>query len=409
MLDIDKIRADFPFFDKHKDEVYFDNGATSLKPKSVIDRINDYNAYESCSNHSTDYKLVYDLNEEIEHVRELCSKFINANRKEEIVFTSGSTMSSNMIALSYGLNNLIKDDVILSSYAEHASNILPWFNVSKKTGAQIKYVEFDKGGIFNLDKFKECFKKYKNIKVVSLAYTSNVLGYTLPIKEITKISHDNGALVICDAAQAIQHERIDVKDLDVDFLHFSGHKMFGPTGMGVLYGKYNLLDSLEPLFYGGSSNARYDKELNLTLKDTPHKFESGTLNISSILGFGKAIEYINSIGFDTISKYEKDLNNYLFSEMSKLDNVVIYNKQTNNSIISFNVKEIFAQDIASYLGSKGIYVRSGNHCAKLLHNLIGTDDTVRASLSFYNTKEEIDKLVNTLKNIDIKDVIGTII
>lgn len=409
MFDVKKVREDFPFINNHQNEVYFDNAATSLKPKSVIDRINHYNSYESCNNHSTDYKLVYDVNIEIENIRQLCADFIGAKRKEEIVFTSGATYSSNLLALSYGLNNLKEGDVILTSYVEHASNILPWFNVSNKTHANIKYIEFDKGGIFNLNKFKDCFKNNKNIKVVVLAFTSNVLSYTLPIKEISKIVHDNNAILICDAAQAIQHTNINVNDLDVDFLYFSGHKLFGPTGVGVLYGKYDLLKNLDPLFYGGGSNARFDKELNITLKDCPYKFESGTSNISSIFGLGKAIEYINCIGLENINQYENELNKYLFKRMNELDNIIIYNQDTKNSLISFNVKNIFAQDTASYLGTKGIYVRSGNHCAKLLHNLIGTDDTVRASLSFYNTKDEIDKLIDALKDIDVSKVLGTII
>lgn len=408
MFDVNKIRKDFPFFNKNADGIYFDNSATSLKPQIVIDRINYYNSYESCSNHSTDYKLVYDLNKEMEDVRVKVGKFINADTKE-IVFTSGSTYSSNLIALSYGMNNLNKGDVILTSFIEHASSVLPWFNVSKKTGAEIKYFDFNNNLQFDLDKFKKTFELYNNIKVVVVAETSNVLSYTLPIKEICNIAHEHDAIVVCDCAQSAPHLKIDVKDSDVDFLFFSAHKMCGPTGVGVLFGKYDLLNNMDPVFYGGASNARFDKDMNIILKDSPYKFESGTVNISAILGFGKAIDYINSLGHDNIRQYENDLNKYLFDKLSKLDNIVIYNKLTNNSIISFNVKDIFAQDVASYLGTKGIYVRSGNHCAKLLHNLIGTDDTIRASLYFYNTKEEIDKLVDVLSDLTIGKVIGTVL
>ena len=407
MFDVKKVREDFPFFKRNIDGIYFDNGATSLKPKCVIDRINDYNSYESCSNHSTDYKLVYELNKEMEDVRKKIAKFINAN-ENEIVFTSGSTHSSNLLALSYGMNNYNSNDSILTSYVEHASSILPWFNVSKKTGASIKYFDFDENFKFNLDNFKKAFND-SSIKVVVIAQTSNVLSYTLPIKDICKIAHEHNAIVICDCAQSAPHLKIDVKDSDVDFLFFSAHKMIGPTGIGVLYGKFDLLDKMDPLFYGGSSNARFDKDKNIILKETPHKFESGTLNISAILGFGKAIDYINSLGQDNIREYEEELSKYLIDKLSKLDNIIIYNKLTNNSVISFNVKDIFSQDVASYLGTKGIYVRSGNHCAKLLHNLIGTDDTVRASLYFYNTKEEIDKFVQVLSEVSIDKVIGTVL
>lgn len=407
MLDIKKVREDFPFINKHSNEIYFDNGATSLKPKSVIERVNYYNAYESCNPHSTDYKLVYDINKEIENVRSKVAKFINADTNE-IVFTSGSTYSSNLVALSYGLNNLGKDDCILTSYIEHASDVLPWFNVSKKTGAEIKYIEFNEDISIDISKLEKIFKENK-IKIVALAYTSNVLSYVLPIKEITKIAHKYGAIVVCDCAQSVQHSRIDVKDLDVDFLFFSGHKILAPTGVGVLYGKYDLLNKMEPVIYGGGSNARFDKDKNLILRDTPFKFESGTANISAILGFGKAIDYINEIGLDNIIEYTHELSKYFLEKINKLDNVIVYNKLTKNSTVSFNIKGIFSQDTASYLGTKGIYVRSGNHCAKLLHNLIGIDDTVRASLYFYNTKEEIDRFIEVLSEITIDKVIGTVI
>lgn len=408
MFDVNKIRNDFPFLKRNTNSIYFDNSATSLKPQVVIDRINDYNSYESCSNHSTDYKLVYDLNKEMEEVRNKVANFINADSRE-IVFTSGSTYSSNLIALSYGMNNLSKDDVILTSYIEHASSVLPWFNVSKKTGAKIKYFDFDENIQFDLNKFKKSFDENKSIKVVVVAETSNVLSYTLPIKDICKVAHEHGAIVVCDCAQAAPHLKLDVKDSDVDFIFFSAHKMCGPTGIGILFGKYSLLDKMDPVFYGGASNARFDKDMNIILKDTPNKFESGTVNISAILGFGKAIDYINSLGQENIRQYENELSKYLFDKLSKLDNIIVYNKLTNNSIVSFNVKNIFAQDVASYLGTKGIYVRSGNHCAKLLHNLIGTDDTIRASLYFYNTKEEIDRFVEILNDITIDKVIGTVL
>ena len=272
MLDVMKIRKDFPMFE-NTNIVYLDNAATTFKPYSVIDAINYYYTHESVNIHRGDYDLSYQVSNEYENTRDKVASFINSNRKE-VVFTSGASASLNLVAYGYGLSKLKKGDVILTTEAEHASNILPWFKVAEVTGAKIEYVPLLADGKFTLDNFKNAM--HENVKVVTMANVSNVLGYILPMKEITAIAHQYGAVVICDGAQSVPHIKMDVKDLDVDFLAFSGHKMLAPTGAGVLYGKYELLQSMQPFMLGGGSNARFDICGNILLKDAPHKFEAGT-------------------------------------------------------------------------------------------------------------------------------------
>ena len=308
--------------------------------------------------------------------------------------------------LRAGQKFLKEGDVILSTEAEHASNILPWFKVSEVTGAKISYIPLDDDGRFNLDKYKECFKE--NVKVVTLAHVTNVLGYILPIKEIVKIAHEHGALVAVDGAQSVPHTKTDVIDMDIDFLSFSSHKMCGPSGVGVLYAKYELLEKMDPFMLGGGSNARFDICGNLKLKNPPYKFESGTPCIEGVLGLKCACEYLMDIGMDNIEKYNKELLMYFNKKMSELDNVEIYNKNSD-CIMTFNVKNVFAQDAAAYLNSKHIAVRAGNHCSKILLNVIGASETIRASVYFYNTKEEIDRFVEVVKDITVENCIGVVI
>ena len=408
MFDVRKIRNDFPMIVNNPKMIYFDNAATSFKPQVVIDKVNEYYTRFNTNIHRGDYDISFKISNEYESVRNTIKDFINANSPKEIVFTSGDTASINTIAYGYALNKLKKGDVILTTQAEHASDILPWFSVCEKTGAQIKYIELNDDGTFNMENYLNCFND-NNIKMVAITYVSNVLGYEYPIKEITKIAHKNNAIVTVDAAQAVAHLKIDVKELDVDFLSFSSHKMCGPAGVGVIYGKIHLLNEMTPLFLGGGSNARFDNKGQLLLKEAPYKFEAGTANIEGVLGLNEAVKYLNSLTMDEIHSYIKKLTEYLISKLSKLDNVIIYNLKTDTGIVSFNVKDIFAQDVGSYLNSQGICVRSGNHCAKILHNVIGVNESIRVSLYFYNTKEEIDKLVDVIKDITLEKCIGAVI
>ncbi len=403
MFNVEKIRNDFPMI-KNAGCIYFDNSATSFKPQCVIDRVSEYYTNENCNIHRGDYDLSVKVSKEYDDTRKTIKKFINCRDKNEIVFTHGATSSLNTVAYGYGLSHLSKGDVILTSQVEHASNILPWFRVSDLTEAEIRYIPFDEDAKFNLEKYEECFKDRK-VKIVSLTYVSNVMGYKYPMKDIVRIAHKYGALVNCDGAQAVPHMKVDVEDLDVDFLSFSSHKMCGPAGIGVLYAKYKLLQDMDPVWLGGGSNARFKSDKELILKESPDKFESGSPCIEGVLGLDVAARYLMDIGMENIEAYESELSEYLVHRLSELKNVHIYNRNTDTAIVSFNVDGIFAQDTACYLNANKFALRSGNHCAKLLIDLIGTNESVRASLYFYNTKEEIDRFVECLKDITLEKCI----
>lgn len=408
MFNIEDIRKDFPMIQNNKDLLYFDSAATSFKPQCVIDEVINYYSKYNTNIHRGDYDISFMVSKQYDETRKTIKEFINAKSEKEIVFTSGDTQSLNTIAYCYGLANLNKGDVILTSQVEHASNILPWFEVSKSTNAQIKYIDLNKDATFNIDNYIKCFEN-NNIKIVSLTYISNVMGYVYPIKQISKIAHEHGAIVVVDGAQAIPHIKVDVQDLDCDFLTFSSHKMCGPAGIGVLYGKFELLDSIKPLLYGGGSNARFDNCGNIILKNTPEKFEAGTPNIEGVLGLNRAAKYLMSIGMDNIDNYCKELTKYFIEKLSKLENVEIFNLDSSAGIVTFNLKGIFAQDAAAYFNSKGIAVRTGNHCAKLLLNIIGASETIRASMYFYNTKQEIDKFIEVIKDTTIEKCVDVVL
>lgn len=408
MFDVDKIRADFPMIKNHPDLVFLDSSATSYKPQCVIDAVNNFYTNNTTNIHRGDYDISYYVSKQYDETREVIKKFINAKEANEIVYTSGATESLNTVAYGYGLTHLKKGDVILTTLQEHASDILPWFDVAKKTGAIIKYIPLNEVGKIDLEGYKNCFKD-NNIRIVVLTYVSNVLGYKNPIKEICKIAHEHQAIVSVDGAQAVPHIKVDVTNDDIDFLSFSGHKVLGPSGIGVLYGKMNLLEETSPLMMGGGANSRFDKEGNILLQKVPLKFEAGTPNIEGVLGLKSAIEYINDIGIEKIEAYDKELLTYALNKLKTLNNLIIYNLESDCSIISFNVKGIFAQDVATYLNKNNIAVRSGNHCAKILHNVTGTNESIRASLYLYNTKEDIDKLYDVLKDVTLYKCIGAII
>lgn len=381
-----------------QDIIYFDNGATTFKPQEVIDSVLDYYKNYSANAHRGDYDISYKVDLKYEDVRDKVKEFINASEKEEIIFTSGTTMSLNLVATAFFEKYLEPGDEVLITKTEHASNVLPWFNLANKIGVVIKYIDLDQDYHVTVDNFKRAITN--KTKVVSLAYITNVIGDKRPLKEISKIAHENNIFVCVDAAQAIAHTNIDVQDLDVDFLAFSAHKMYGPTGVGVLYGKKELLDEANPYMLGGGMNESFDSEKEVLLKSLPYKFEAGTQNIAGVIGLGAAIDFINKIGIDNISVYETNLREYLISKLEKISFIDIINYDAESAIVSFNVNEIFSQDVAYYLNKYNVCVRAGNHCAKLVKNVTGVTNSVRISLAIYNTEEEIDEVVKLLSDFD---------
>lgn len=400
MIDIKQIRKDFPMLNgktmQGKPLIYFDNGATTLKPQCVIDAVCDYLTKYSGNAHRGDYDLSHEVDSRFEGVRKDIAEFLNCSDRE-IVYTQGASDSLNLVAFGYGATHLKKDDEVLLTVAEHASNILPWFEVAKVTGCIVKYIDLDEEGRITVENVKKAIND--KTKIISIAHMTNVLGYEAPIKEICKVAHEHNIIVCVDGAQSVPHIPVDVQALDVDFLAFSGHKMCGPTGIGVLYGKYDLLQDTTPTRFGGGSNARFNSCGLLKLKNAPDKFETGTPNIEGVMGLGAAIRYLKQIGMNSISQYEMELRQYAIEKMTTLDNVEVYNVRGEGAI-AFNIKGVFSQDAASLFNSHGIAVRSGQHCAKILDEFLKVSQTLRVSFYFYNTKEEIDTFIDVCKKGD---------
>ncbi|MDD4298952.1 MAG: cysteine desulfurase [Bacilli bacterium] len=390
-------REDFPML---KEEIYyFDNGATTLKPRFVIDAITDYYEHYSANAHRGDYDISFKVDEAYEGVREKARALINADKASEIIFTSGATASLNMVVDGFFKYHLKSGDEVLITKSEHASLTLPWFLLSEKIGIVVKYIELDDNFEVTLDSVKKAITN--KTKVISLAHITNVIGDIRPLKEINAYAHERGIYTVIDGAQSVPHIKVDVKDLNIDFLVFSAHKMLGPTGVGVLYGKYELLNKLKPIFVGGGMNADFDGLNRYELRELPSRLEAGTPNIAGVIGLGAAIDYINNIGIDKITQHDIELKQYAVSKLSALKNVDVYNSKTKGPIVAFNVKNVFSQDTAVYLNKHKICVRAGNHCAKLLKEKLGIKNTCRISFYLYNTKAEIDYLVNILDNDNI--------
>lgn len=385
-------REDFPMF--KEDIIYLDNGATTFKPKSVLNKMNEYYETYSANAHRGDYSISYKVDVEFENARKKIAEFIGADI-EEVVFTSGATEGLNIIATGFFEKLLEPGDEIVITNAEHASNVLPWFRLAKKVGAVIKYIPLDANLHVTLDNVKSVVTP--RTKVISIAEITNVVGDVRPIKEICAWAHENNIFVVVDGAQSVPHKKTNVKESDADFLVFSGHKMCGPTGIGVLYGKKELLEEVEPLTLGGGMNESFDNENEVYLKDIPHRLESGTPNIAGAIGLGEAVTYLESVGMDKIMLHEQRLKEYLVDKLRKLPFINIVNEEADSGIVAFNVEGIFSQDVAYFLNKYNICVRAGNHCAKILKDELKVANTCRVSLYFYNTKQEIDTFVETLK------------
>ena len=386
-------RYDFPML--KNDIIYFDNGATTFKPDSVIDAITDYYKNYSANAHRGDYTISYKVDVNYENARKKVADFINAEF-DETILTSGATESLNMIINGFFKHLLEPGDEVLITKSEHASNVLPWFKLVNTIGIRVNYIDLDENLHVTMDNVINSITD--KTKVISIAGITNVVGDERPIDEICKFAHANNIFVVIDGAQLVPHKKVDVKKSDMDFLVFSGHKMCGPTGIGVLYGKKEFLEKLEPINMGGGMNESFDNPSEVYLKELPTRLEAGTPNIAGAIGLGAAIDYLNKIGMDNIFDYEKKLKAYLIDKLIKLPYIDIINLESDSGIVSFNIDGIFSQDVAFYLNKYNICVRAGNHCAKILKDETGVKNSLRVSLYFYNTYEEIDKLVNLLSD-----------
>ena len=396
MGNLDNIKNDFPLL-QNRDIAYLDSGATSQKPQVVIDAIENFYKNYNANPHRGAYTLSQEATEIYEDTRTKIAKFINAKHREEIIFSKNATESLNLIAYSYGLEKIQKDDEIVISIMEHHSNLVPWQKVAKTKGAKLNYMYINNN--FELSDEEIENKITNKTKIVGITHVSNVLGTINNVEKIIKYAHKKGAIVVLDASQSIPHMKIDVQALDADFVVLSGHKMLAPLGIGILYGKREILNNISPFLMGGDM-IEYVYEQDTTFASLPNKFEAGTQNVEGVVGLGAAIDYIEKIGYDAIQEKEHEILKYAREELRKLDFLDLYLTNTDehhSSVISFNIKGVHPHDVASILDSEKVCVRSGNHCAQPLMRYLGIDSTCRASFAFYNTKEDVDKLVNALE------------
>ncbi|PFZ54073.1 cysteine desulfurase [Bacillus wiedmannii] len=395
-MNIHEIRKQFPILDQKvngKQLVYFDSAATSQKPIQVIETLERYYKEYNSNVHRGVHTLGTKATDAYEGAREKVRKFINANSMEEIIFTRGTTTALNTVAASYGLENVKEGDEIVISYMEHHSNIIPWQQVAKKTGATLKYLPLQPDGTISLEDVRQTVTP--NTKIVSIMQVSNVLGTINPVKEIGAIAHENGAIMIVDGAQSAPHMKVDVQDLNCDFYALSAHKMCGPTGIGVLYGKKELLNNMEPIEFGGEMIDFVDLQES-TWKELPWKFEAGTPIIGNAIGLGAAIDFLEEIGLHNIEKHEHELAQYALERLSEVDGVTIYGPKHRAGLVTFNIEDVHPHDVATVLDVEGIAVRAGHHCAQPLMKWLKASSTARASFYLYNTKEEIDTFVESL-------------
>lgn len=395
-----EIRKDFPILDQEINGfplVYLDSAATSQKPRQVIEALNNYYRFDNSNVHRGVHTLGNRATDHYEGAREKVRKFINAKSVEEVIFMRGTTTAINTVAQGYGRQNISEGDEIVITPMEHHSNIIPWQQLAKEKGAVLKYVDLEEDGTLSLDKVRETVTE--RTKIVSIMYVSNVLGTMNPIKEITKIAHEHGAVMVVDGAQAAPHLKIDVQDLDCDFFAFSGHKMCGPTGIGVLYGKKALLNAMEPVEFGGEM-IDFVGLYESTWKELPWKFEGGTPIIAGAIGLGAAIDYLEQIGLDAIEQHEHELAGYAMEKMSSIEGLTIYgpkDPEKRAGLVTFNLGSVHPHDVATVLDMNGIAVRAGHHCAQPLMKWLDVSATARASFYVYNTEEDVDRLVEGLR------------
>jgi len=409
MFDPHKIREDFPILKRKingQPLIYFDNAATSQKPKQVIEAIKNYYEQHNANVHRAVHTLSQEASELFENAHEEVASFINAKGMEEIVFVKGTTEAINLVAYAWGLRNLKKTDEVLLSLMEHHSNIVPWELLSKISGFRISYVDVNSDGTLNYKDFEN--KISKKTKIVCISHVSNVSGVVNDVKRIAKVAHEYDALTLADGAQSVPHSPVNVKDLDVDFLAFSGHKMLGPTGIGVLYGKREILDKMAPFMGGGemirevSFNSK-TRRCSITWNNLPWKFEAGTPHISGAVGLMEAVKYLKRLGMENVMAHEKALTEYAMRRMRECKKVKVYGPKDPSvkcGIIPFGVEDLSSHDVALFLDNYGIMVRSGFHCAQPLHEMFKLKSSARASFYIYNTREEIDRFIEVLKEME---------
>ncbi|MFP4115470.1 MAG: aminotransferase class V-fold PLP-dependent enzyme [Spirochaetales bacterium] len=405
--DVERIRADFPILEqpmRGKPLVYLDNGATSLKPQSVIDAEIEYLRGISANIHRGVYELSERATNLFDEAREKVKRFIGASEEGEAVFTKGSTEASNIVAFAWGTKFLKPGDEILTTEVEHHANLIPWQEVSRRTGAELTFVELGPAGEITADAVEAALTD--RTRVVAITGMSNVTGFMPPIAQISAAAHARGAIVVVDGPQLVSHYPVNVAELDADFLTFSGHKMCGPTGIGVLYGRKQILEEMDPLLYGGDMIVRVYRD-RATYRGVPDKFETGTPNISGAIGLGAAVDYLSSVGMERIAAHEEEVLDYAVERLSAVDNVTLYGPRDvrqRGGILSFNVEGVHPHDVGSILDGEGIAVRTGFHCAQPFMRYLGTPGTVRASFYLYNRREDVDRLVAALARV--QDVFG---
>jgi cysteine desulfurase/selenocysteine lyase len=402
IINVDQIREDFPILKRKfygKQLIYFDNAATSQKPKQVIEAIKRYYEEQNANIHRGIYALSEEATQLYENSKRKVAKFINAQRWEEIIYTRNTTESINLIAYTWGRKNLKKGDNIVLTVMEHHSNLVPWQLLSQEKKIKLRFIDIDDEGLLRLDQAEKLIDE--NTKLVSVTHVSNVLGTINPVKEIGKIAHEKGALFLVDGAQSTPHMPVDVRNIDADFFAFSGHKMLGPMGIGVLYGKREILEKMSP-FLGGGDMIKQCSLAGCSWNDLPWKFEAGTSNVEGAIGLSAAIDYLNSLGMESIREHEEQLTKYALEQMSDIKDIKIYgpkDTKLRGGVISFNLGNIHPHDLASFLDAEGIAIRAGHHCAEPLMIRLGVTATARASFYIYNKKDEIDVFIKVLNKI----------
>ena len=393
-MDFSKFRNDFPTMRTDKG-VYLDSACQTLRPDSVIEAVVEYyEKYPVCGGRSV-HHLANEVSVRVDETREALCRFFNGSSPGSFVFTKNTTEAINTVAFGLGLR---RGDAVVTTDSEHNSNYVPWLTLRDSAGIEMRMSHSGPDGLFDIESFKEAMDG--NVRLVSMCQCSNVTGCTVPIKAVAEIAHDHGAKVLVDGSQAAPHMKVDMEDLDVDFYAMSIHKMLGPTGIGVMYGKRERLEGLEPLFYGGEMNARFDSSCSISLSDVPDRFEAGTQNMSGAMGLAEACRYIESIGFRNIRDHERKLKRMAVDGMLANGNAVLYNADSDTGIVTFNINGVFAQDAASYLGDRGVFVRSGTHCAKILPEFLKTQATVRASMYIYNDEDDVKALVEASRHAE---------